>query len=105
MWEEAIKRDCITEKDIYAKFNRSAFVRGDIRTRWETYVKARQWGIFNADEVRAFEDMNPREDGGGQEYAEPPNTAGGEEKPVDDPPPPTPPADDDDKGKGKGKRK
>ncbi len=103
MWEEAIKRDCITEKepDIYARFNRSAFVRGNIQTRWETYVKARQWGVLNANEVRGLEDMNPREDEGGDEYAEPPNTAGGEGERPEDNPSPDPPAED----KGKGKRK
>lgn len=78
MWEEAIARDLLpaTERQIYARFNRNAFLRGDIKTRWDSYTKARQWGILNPDEVRALEDMNPRGDEGGKEYAVPPNAAG-----------------------------
>ncbi len=78
MWEEAIARDLLpaSERQIYARFNRNAFLRGDIKTRWDSYTKARQWGILNPDEVRALEDMNPRGDEGGKEYAEPPNAAG-----------------------------
>lgn len=78
-WEEAIKRDLIDEREwetIDARFFTQGLMRGDVKARWESYVKARQWGILNADEVRALEDMNPRPDGKGGEYAEPPNTAG-----------------------------
>ena len=76
-WEETINRDLIVDDDMYARFNRAALVRGDIKTRWESYVKALQWGVMNPDEVRRLEDMNPRP--GGDEYYLPPNTAGGAE--------------------------
>jgi HK97 family phage portal protein len=80
-WEESINRDLIPEfePDMYARFNRAALVRGDIKTRWEAYVKALQWGVMSSDEVRALEDLNPRQDGKGGEYYDPPNTAGGKE--------------------------
>lgn len=85
MWEETINRDLIGDDvNVYARFNRAALVRGDIKARWEAYVKGRQWGIYSADDVRALEDMNPRPDGRGGEYAEPPNTAGNSEPKKDE---------------------
>ncbi|WP_327082977.1 phage portal protein [Pontibaca methylaminivorans] len=45
MWEEAIDRDLIGADDLlYARFNRAALVKGDIKARWEAYVKGLQWG-------------------------------------------------------------
>lgn len=73
-WEEAINRDLITAPDTYAKFERRALVRGDLKTRTDHYVKMLQWGVYSPNEVRALEDMNPRADG--EVYYEPPNTAG-----------------------------
>jgi HK97 family phage portal protein len=75
-WEETINRDLIREDDVYARFNRRALVRGDIKTRTDHYVKMMQWGVYSPNEVRALEDENPRE--GGEIYYDPPNTAGGE---------------------------
>ncbi|ASY56479.1 phage portal protein [Sinorhizobium sp. CCBAU 05631] len=78
IWEETINRDLIPEEsDLYAKFNRAALVRGDIKARWDAHVKALQWGVASPNEIRALEDMNPRE--GGDVYYPPPNTAGGKE--------------------------
>jgi HK97 family phage portal protein len=81
MWEEGITLDLNTDPAIYAKYNRAALVKGDIKTRWDAYVKGLQWGVWSPNEVRALEDQNPRE--GGDIYYPPPNTAGGE-KPSDD---------------------
>ena len=78
MWEEGVTSDLAPTDDVYAKFNRSALVRGDIKARWDSYTKALQWGVFNPNEVRALEDANPRE--GGDRYYDPPNTAGGAPK-------------------------
>lgn len=85
MWEEAANRDLVgdTEPKIYTRFNRSALLRGDLKTRWAAHVSALQWGVRNPDEVRALEDENPREDGQGGKYYDPPNAPGGE-KPEDD---------------------
>jgi HK97 family phage portal protein len=85
-WEESINRDLLSddEPDIFARFNRNSLVRGDLKARKEYYVAMRQWGILCPDEIRAFEDMNPRPDGRGDEYAEPPNTAGSTEPKKDD---------------------
>lgn len=65
MWEETISRDLLAEDNdkIYARFNRGALVQGDIKTRTESYTRWLQWGIASPNEIRAMEDMNPREDG------------------------------------------
>lgn len=74
-WEETIGRDLLGDDDtLYARFNRSALVKGDIKARWGAYVQALQWGVMSPNEVRALEDMNPRE--GGDIWYPPPNTAG-----------------------------
>ena len=77
-WEETANRDLITDSSIYARFNRRALVRGDIKTRTEHYVKMLQWGVYSPNEVRAREDENPRADG--DVYYDPPNTAGQTDK-------------------------
>lgn len=76
-WEEAIGADLLDwerNPQLFARFNRNALVRGDIKTRWEAHVKAMQWGVMSPNEVRELEDMNPRD--GGDIYYDPPNTAG-----------------------------
>lgn len=74
MWEEAINRDLISDESLYAKFNRAALVKGDIKARWEAYVKALQWGVYSPNKVLELEDENPRE--GGDIYYPPPNVGG-----------------------------
>lgn len=85
MWEEGITIDLNSDPAIYAKYNRAALVKGDIKARWEAYVKGLQWGVWSPNEVRALEDQNPRE--GGDIYYPPPNTAGGDrgEEPTEEP--------------------
>ncbi|RUM97907.1 phage portal protein [Pseudaminobacter arsenicus] len=83
-WEETINRDLVADNDndIYARFNRAALVKGDIKVRWEAHVKALQWGVMSPNEIRALEDLNPRDDG--DIFYPPPNTAGGDKKEKDD---------------------
>lgn len=74
-WEETITRDLLPdESPLFVRFNRNAVVRGDLKTRWEAYVKALQWGVYSPNKVLELEDENPRE--GGDIYYDPPNTAG-----------------------------
>lgn len=73
-WEEAVGLQCldwVTNPKLYARFNRNAMVRGDIKTRWDAYVKAMQWGVFSPNDVLAKEDENPRPEG--DIYYPPPN--------------------------------
>lgn len=79
IWEEAIKRDLIAEREwegLDARFYTQGLMRGDAKARWEAHVKGLQWGVLSPNEVRAFEDMNPRAEG--DIFYPPPNTAGGQ---------------------------
>lgn len=77
-WEQAIDTQLLgdAEADVYARFNRASLVRGDLKARWEAYVRGLQWGVYSPNDVRANEDENPRD--GGDVYYDPPNTAGGQ---------------------------
>lgn len=70
-WEETTNRDCLadSETDIYARFNRAALVRGDLKTRYEAYQIGRQGEWLSANDIRALEDLNPIE--GGDVYLNP----------------------------------
>lgn len=70
-WEETVTRDLISAEDpqIYARFNRASLVKGDIKTRWEAYMRGRQMKVLSANDVRALEDMNPVD--GGDVYENP----------------------------------
>jgi HK97 family phage portal protein len=75
-WQEALKRDAIDEAEwdsIDVRFFPQALLKGDSKAQWDAFVRGRQWGIYNANDVRALLDMNPRTDPGGDEYAVPPN--------------------------------
>lgn len=58
-------------KTHYAKFNAGALLRGDLKTRYESYGKGIQWGWLSPNDCRELEDMNPRE--GGDVYLTPMN--------------------------------
>lgn len=74
MWEEAINGELIAEPDVFARFNRAAYVRGDIKTRNAAYTAGRNGGWLSKDDIRGFEDMNPIPDGSGDDYAAPLNS-------------------------------
>lgn len=79
MWEEAIGLQCldwIRNPELYARFNRNALVRTDIKTRWEAYTKRLQWGVSSPNEIRQLEDENPRPEG--DIYYPPPNMTAGD---------------------------
>ncbi len=68
-WEQAIKRDLLDGDDSrFAKFNVDALLRGDAKSRAEALQIQRRNGVINANEWRALQDMNPREDPGGDVY-------------------------------------
>lgn len=47
--------------DDYVKFNEKIFLRGDLKTQSEFYTKMVYAGIYDRNEVRALEDLNPKE--------------------------------------------
>lgn len=48
-------------------------LRGDMLTRFQSYRIARELGVYNANELRKFENQNARTDSGGDKYFEPMN--------------------------------
>jgi HK97 family phage portal protein len=68
-WEQAINRDLLlNDPRYYVKFNVAGMLRGDFKTRQEGLQLQRRNGIISADEWRALEDLNPRDDEGGDKY-------------------------------------
>jgi len=66
-WEENIKTQIMTRKQrksgLYVEFQLNSLLRGDIKTRFETYAIARQWGIMSINDILKLENMNPVENG------------------------------------------
>lgn len=60
-----------SDKDLFAKFNVEGRLRGDTKSRYESYAVGRQWGWLSANDIRALENMNPIE--GGDKYLVPLN--------------------------------
>ena len=75
--ETAIMRDCVTQSDkaagFYPRFNVDGLLRGSAFERSRMLWVMRQAGVINANEWRMFEEMNPREDDGGNDYLTPGN--------------------------------
>jgi HK97 family phage portal protein len=90
-WESSIQRDLIFEEDagtFFAEFNMDALLRGDTLTRFQAYQLAIMNGIYSPNEVRDFENRNPR--AGGDVYYSPQNLAPSGELPAGNTPkPPT----------------
>jgi HK97 family phage portal protein len=85
-FERAISR--LLPRPQYAKFNVAGLLRGRILDRYNAYLKGRQGGWLNVDDIRALEEMPPLPDGQGQEYNKPlnwgplgPNDPGAEAEP------------------------
>lgn len=59
-WESEIKRKLLNEdRALYAKHQVNGRMRGDAAARGMFYSQLRQMGAISADEIRAFEDMEP----------------------------------------------
>jgi HK97 family phage portal protein len=65
MWEEGVNVDLLGDADptLYARFNRAALVRSDLKTRYAAYREGRNGGWLSKNDIRAFEEMNPIADG------------------------------------------
>lgn len=72
VFEAAMERDLLTEDDrakgIIIRFNLDGALRGDFKSRQEGQDIMRRNGVINANDWRENENMNPREDAGGEEY-------------------------------------
>ena len=72
--EQRINAGLLNNNDrgrFYAKFNAGALLRGDMKSRFEAYSRAIQWGIYSPNDCRDLEDLNPRD--GGNLYLTPMN--------------------------------
>ena len=59
--------------DMFFEHLIGGLLRGNITARYEAYNKARNMGMMNVDEIRAFENLNPLPDKKGQIYLQPLN--------------------------------
>lgn len=94
LWESQIKRDLILEDDVYAEFNVSALLRGDILSRFRAYAIGRQWGWLSANDVLRMENRNGI-GAAGDRYIEPKNMGAPGTDPAASDPPPEPKPDGD----------
>ena len=87
--EQSIYRDLLSEQErrlYFAEHLVDALLRGDIKSRYEAYNIGRQGGWLNANEIRERENMNPRDDEGGDVYLDMLNLGQvGDQDPAPDP--------------------
>jgi len=72
--EQAMMRDLLlpNERDeYYIEFNVSGLLRGDQKSRYESYAIARQWGWLSVNDIRRLENLPPVT--GGDTYLQPLN--------------------------------
>lgn len=60
--ESAMMRDLLLpseRKDLYIEFNVSSLLRGDQKSRYESYALGRQWGWLSVNDIRRMENLSP----------------------------------------------
>lgn len=81
--EASVLRDLVTpieiRQGVHAHFDTTVMMRGDMKSRNEALRIQRQWGIISANEWRAKEGMDARDDEDGDDYIVPMNFAAQEE--------------------------
>jgi len=58
-WEQQISKSLIGDARFFAEFLFDGLLRGDIKTRYEAYALAVQWGWMTRNEVRRLENLDP----------------------------------------------
>lgn len=80
-WEQTLNAKLLSpeERDqgFYIEFDLDAILRGDLKSRFDAYAVARQWGWMSANDIREKEGMIPIE--GGDVYLQPLNMADAKE--------------------------
>ncbi len=75
-WERTIERSLFStegRRNHHVEFDMDELLRGDMLTRFQAYRVAREIGVYNANELRAFERQNPRTDAEAETYLSPMN--------------------------------
>lgn len=75
-WEQSIMRDLFSETGRRAhevEFDTDLLVRSDILTRFQAYRIGRETGVYNANDLRRFEHLNPRTDAEAESFLSPLN--------------------------------
>jgi hypothetical protein len=65
-FEQAIEQKLLTEQEqdaVYVEHDLKGILRGDTKSRFEAYTTLWDRGILSANEIRALENMNPKDDG------------------------------------------
>ena len=68
-WEQAMNKALLSteeRKQFFFKFNTGGLLRGDLKSRYESYAIGRQQGFLSTNDIRELEDMNliPSDEGG-----------------------------------------
>ena len=81
-WEQEIQRKLFPDDTHFPEFVVDGLLRGDTRTRYESYRIARETGWMSVNEIRSLENLNPVE--GGDQYIQPLNMGTVAEQPATD---------------------
>lgn len=83
-WEAELDRKLLREDEkgtLYTRFNLDSLLRGDTKSRFESYATARQWGWLSVNDIRDLENLNPIN--GGDVYLQPLNMVNASTQPND----------------------
>ena len=75
-WERALERALFSEdgrRNHRVEFDMDELTRGDMLQRFQAYRIGREIGVYNANELRKFESLNPRSDEAAGQYLSPLN--------------------------------
>jgi len=66
-WEQTLKMSLLSEKEIsqgyFFEFLPDALLRGDLKSRYDAYSIARNWGVLSVNDIRERENLNHIENG------------------------------------------
>lgn len=91
-WEQTLIRDLLLEEDraeYFVEFLVEGLLRGDIKSRYEAYAVARNWGWLSVNDIRERENLNKVPDG--DIYLQPLNMIEAGKDPPEPAAPPPPP--------------
>jgi HK97 family phage portal protein len=83
-WEQQLIKKLFFDSTFFPEFLIAGLLRGNLKDRYAAYVQGRQGGWLSANEVRAFENMNPLPGDQGDIYMVPLNMQSAEDVGEDD---------------------